>query len=222
MNTVHHHPDGLIYVRVGKDFYSDTPANFVLDFGLSLPSLPSGAIERIYDQGRRHCIAEEGNVIAGGEMPWPLGDSVIANFAAAKAAQHARRNPPPPPPTLAEAKAAANAKISAQFHDLATVPINFAVGGTTYTWDADEEAVRNITGVVLLFTAGRPVPNPRTWCPYKSLTPVSVTHADLIGLGGAIADRKDALFTKKKTKQSEVASLTDVASVQAYDVNAGW
>ena len=42
------------------------------------------------------------------------------------------------------------------------------------------------------------------------------------GLGAAIASRKDALFAAKKAKQAEVAGLTSVAALAAYDVAVGW
>lgn len=69
----------MIYVRVDGKVYADTKENFEQDFGVTFPPLPEGAIERIYDQGRRHVLHEEGNVIGGGDMPWELGDQIIAD-----------------------------------------------------------------------------------------------------------------------------------------------
>jgi hypothetical protein len=149
----------------------------------------------------------------------------IAEFQSIVDAWHAAvalADGPPPPPPLPEARARVLAAVGRKFQMLAQAPIDYDVRGVTYTWDADNEAVRNISGVVLLFTVGVPVPDPRTWTPYQSLAPVSVSHADLIGLGRAIAARKDALFLKKKAKQAEIAALTDPAAVLAYDVETGW
>jgi hypothetical protein len=105
MKTVQQHPDGLIYVRVDAIAYGDTIENFEADYGAPFPPLPEGASERIYDQGKRHTIMAEGNVIAGGEMPWPLGDTLITSVGALIAAKKTReqaaaakaaeaRNPP--------------------------------------------------------------------------------------------------------------------------------
>jgi hypothetical protein len=77
MKSVHQHPDGMVFVRVDGEVYADTKENFERDFSVTFPPLPEGAIERIYDQGRRHAIQAEGDVIGGGEMPWKLGDQVI-------------------------------------------------------------------------------------------------------------------------------------------------
>ena len=77
MNTVQQHPDGWIIVRIGKESYMDTPANFKTDFGVDIPPLPDGALERIYDQGKRHVFHGEDGILDGGEMPWPLGDQLI-------------------------------------------------------------------------------------------------------------------------------------------------
>ena len=110
------------------------------------------------------------------------------------------------------------ARLEAEFRRRWQSPIDY-LGAT---WHADQEAVNNISGVVLLIAAGVPVPNPRPWTPRGSFTPVEVTHAELVGLGAAIASRKDALFAAKKAKQAEVAGLTSVAALAAYDVAVGW
>jgi hypothetical protein len=74
----HQHPDGLIYIRVSsKQFYMDTPANFVLDFGQPIPALPAGANERLYIQGKSHALLNREGLVAGGEMPWKYGDVAI-------------------------------------------------------------------------------------------------------------------------------------------------
>lgn len=96
MNTVHQHPDGYVVVRSGSTTYKDTLSYFTSDFGISLPALPAGVNERIYDQGTRHTLAgssAKGAQVTGDVMPWPLGDQAIAGIAAALAKQ-AARNPP--------------------------------------------------------------------------------------------------------------------------------
>lgn len=219
MAEVHQHPDGLVYVRTDDGVYMDTLENFALDYGQGLPALPAGADDRIYAQGKRHAIMGGGNVIAGGPVPWDLGDQLINSVSALLAAQDARRNPPL---TLDQAIASKDAVIEHLFEARHTAPILYAVGGTDYEWHADDEAVTNIMGVVLMIVAGVPVPNPRSWTPKGSLTPVEITHAELVHLGAVIAARKDALFVRKKAKQAEVAAMTDVADVLAYDPALGW
>lgn len=99
MNEFHQHPDGFIYVRTDAGTYADTVVNFLADAGLSaLPPLPAGADDHIYRQGKRHAYMGDGTVIAGGPMPWPEGDTIIARYSQLKLAQMNRQPPPPPPP----------------------------------------------------------------------------------------------------------------------------
>lgn len=115
-----------------------------------------------------------------------------------------------------------SAAIQVEFNRRATENIAYTVDGQELIWDADATAIENISGVVLLIASGVPIPNPRSWTPVGSFTPVDITHAELIGLGAAIAARKDALFVVKKAKQAEVAALGDANAVAAYDVMADW
>jgi hypothetical protein len=91
MAEFHQHPDNWVYVRTAGGIYADRPDNFVADFGVELPPLPDGANERIYTQQRRHALMGDGNVVAGGDLPWPLGDAIIARIAEGLEAQRARR-----------------------------------------------------------------------------------------------------------------------------------
>lgn len=128
----------------------------------------------------------------------------------------------PAPEAAGDYIAGQQAAIEAEFQRRVSAPIAFPVDGTEYEWHADDEAIQNIMGVVLLIAAGVPVDNPRPWTPRGSLTPVDITHAELVGLGATIAARKDVLFAAKKTKQSTVAAMTDPAEVAAFDVTADW
>lgn len=49
-STLHHHPDGHVYVRTAAGVYGDTPENFALDYGSAWPALPEGMTERLYVQ----------------------------------------------------------------------------------------------------------------------------------------------------------------------------
>jgi hypothetical protein len=88
MGEFHQHPDGEIWIRNGNgNNYHDTPENFARDFGEAAPALPAGANEQIYTQGQRHCFMGGGNIIAGGNMPDPQLDAVIARVADGLAAR---------------------------------------------------------------------------------------------------------------------------------------
>jgi hypothetical protein len=90
-NEVHQHPDGLIFVRSSDGgVYFDTLDHFQTDYGVTLPPLSEGADERIYAQGVRHAIIGGGSVLDGGDMPWVLGDQIIANVASGILAKKAR------------------------------------------------------------------------------------------------------------------------------------
>jgi hypothetical protein len=90
MGEVHEHPDGLVYVRTDMGTYVDTVENFARDSGVTLPPMPEGANDHIYTQGKRHAYMGDGNVIAGGPMPWPEGDALIDNYAQLRAFQLSR------------------------------------------------------------------------------------------------------------------------------------
>jgi hypothetical protein len=115
-------------------------------------------------------------------------------------------------------RAAARRRVEREFQARAKAPVAYLDA----TWHADDEAVQNIMGVVLLIATGAPVPNPRPWTPQGSLTPVDLTHAQIIGLGATIAARKDALFVIKKQKQAAIAALTDAHEIAGYDASSGW
>lgn len=116
---------------------------------------------------------------------------------------------------------AKDAEIEAAFVARCDAPIDVDVGGETYTWHADAAARENIMGVVLMIAVGLPIPDPRPWTP-KDGEPVMLAHSDFVGIGAAIAARKDALYLIKKAKQAEVAELNDAAAIADYDVEAGW
>jgi hypothetical protein len=92
--SVHQHPDDLVYVRQdGKNIYGDTTENFQDDFGITLPPLPEGAIERIYEPGKRHAIQSADTIIEGGPREWDLGDRIIQAVYQAVVVQQTRQPP---------------------------------------------------------------------------------------------------------------------------------
>jgi len=84
-------PDGTVSVASGQKRYIDTLANFQADFAVTLPAIPSGGNNRIYEKDVRHPIIYRGNVVDGGPVPWSMGDTIIANIDAGLAAQAARQ-----------------------------------------------------------------------------------------------------------------------------------
>jgi hypothetical protein len=89
-STLHHHPDGHVYVRTAAGVYGDTPENFALDYGSAWPALPEGMTERLYVQETRHALMARHDLADGGPMPWPEGDAIIAGIARLLEAQRAR------------------------------------------------------------------------------------------------------------------------------------
>ena len=112
MPQLHFHPDGLVYVRTENAIYVDTAEHFGLDatsaLGASLPQLPEGATERLYDNTpglERHAIADaKGNQIDSGPIPWASGDGAITAVSALLDAQTKRSSPAAPAPAPTPAK----------------------------------------------------------------------------------------------------------------------
>ena len=82
--------DGTVWVRSGGRHYSETLENFTADFGEAPPPLPDGALDRVYDPGRRHALHGAEGVLHGGELPWGFGDRAIAAIDGLLAAKAAR------------------------------------------------------------------------------------------------------------------------------------
>ncbi len=114
------------------------------------------------------------------------------------------------------------AQLSEEFERRANAPISFEVSGVVYDWGGDAAARENILGVVVLISAGVPIDNPRPWTPHRSMTPVMLSHVDLIGLGAALAARKDALYVHKKTVLSALLQAQDMAALNDIAVLTGW
>ena len=91
MSQYHYHPDGVILVRANGGQYTDTLANFELDYGGPAPVLPEGIAEVIYDDGGRHALLDiMGNQRGTGPIPYFEGDAIIAAYDFLTAAKEAR------------------------------------------------------------------------------------------------------------------------------------
>lgn len=121
-------------------------------------------------------------------------------------------------------QAAKEAALEAEFRRRGALPIAFTVASAgEKLWHADERALKYIMGVVLMIAvAPSAVPNPRPWTAYDELIPTDVTHAEFVGLGGAIMSREDALYVRKKTLEAQLLAMTDPADIEAFDPLAGW
>jgi hypothetical protein len=91
MNMVQYHPDGWIIVNAGNRYYRDTPENVYKDYGVTVEALPQSVTDSIYEPGKRHAFNANGDTIAGGPMPWPFGDELIARIGEGLAAQKTRK-----------------------------------------------------------------------------------------------------------------------------------
>lgn len=118
--------------------------------------------------------------------------------------------------------ASVDARLEKEFERRWTAPIAHAINGVDYMWHADRDAVTNIMGVMLSAqAAGIGTGTARTWTPIGSNVGVQVTIADVIALGLAIAQRKDALFATKKLRQAALKTMSP-SDLVVYDVSAGW
>lgn len=101
MKMVQQTPDGLVVVRSDDLVYIDTPDNFTLDFGEAPPAMPIGAIDHVYEQGKRNAYTDGETIVAGGPIPWAAGDRYIASVQGAldnRVARLAAVPVPDPPP----------------------------------------------------------------------------------------------------------------------------
>lgn len=87
-------PDGYMAVFNGQKKYIDTVHNFQLDFNTTVPAIPSGGNNRIYQQGIRHPIILSNDVVDEGPIPWALADGWIANIDTGLANQASRQPGP--------------------------------------------------------------------------------------------------------------------------------
>lgn len=131
----HQHPDGQIIIRGDAgEFYIANPGDFETDSGLVLPSLPAGAIERLY-RSRAGKAEKNSLVFALKDFPQPFDDAfamtaetAFANLLAILAARLARLNPPPSDADL-RARIAAQLDAEARTRAIAKMVTASAEGG---------------------------------------------------------------------------------------------
>lgn len=86
-------PEGTVLVRNSGNIYADTLANFATDYGQAAPAMIEGALQQLYEPGKRHFYADSDGVMGGGDMPWVWGDKVIASTDTLLAAKAIREWP---------------------------------------------------------------------------------------------------------------------------------
>lgn len=78
MPAFHQLRDGSVRVATAIDTYNMSAEDFEKRFNVTIPSLPEGFDERLYEPGVRHPLAKDCSVLDGGPMPWEFGDNIIA------------------------------------------------------------------------------------------------------------------------------------------------
>lgn len=113
--------------------------------------------------------------------------------------------------------------ISDQYHQLDETPIQFTMGGGSKYWDADASAITNLTLVALGVATGKLDPTvSRLWTAHGELVATTVVVSELLNLFLAIAQRRDALFTRKKMKEYALSQLEDINDLYTFDPTTGW
>ncbi len=125
---------------------------------------------------------------------------VVSKTAQIKAAIAARQD---------EADAVRNAKVAQ----------GFAYQGHVY--QVDEAATSTMTAVFVLLQAGASSPHGGVW---RSLDNVNVPMSDAEVRAFILAAKSyfQALLVNAWTLKDSLKSLTSLAAVQAFDINAGW
>lgn len=172
---------------------------------LALPPHKARYLPRVEVKPDFDSISE---VLEGPEVTFP-GDSVVYTWTVR----------PKNADEIAELINQKRAEIAGEFERRWTAPIEVAVSGVSYLWDADTDSITNIMGVILSAQVmGVPESQTRTWTPSVSDTPVELTIGDVAALGVAIAQRKDALFAIKKMRQAQVSQMTSPQEIHDYPI----
>lgn len=124
-----HHPDGIITVISGSKNYTDSLANFLLDYGKKY-SLPQNAILRFYEKGVQHYSSNGKNQEF---MPheWVEGNDIINGIDTLLLNKEKRITPPLIVPSKEELISALEQEYEPQFSDLRVAWANALMRGDT-------------------------------------------------------------------------------------------
>lgn len=121
-----------------------------------------------------------------------------------------------PPLTLAQAKTVKADFVDALFYQKRSAPYPQNVTAGNYTWDAKDDAIAGMTAEYVTTTIAT-----HSWAPIGS-GPVSLTGEEMRSIIGGIIQRRLSLDTTHINKRNQIAALTSIAAVIAYDATAGW
>lgn len=117
---------------------------------------------------------------------------------------------------------AAKAERIAQAWDIAerrieggSVAVETSAG--THLYGTDRTSRDNIQGVLLGIQFGV-TPSPRPWTPKGEVSPISLSHADLIAVGAAMMGHVDTEVQTYLAHKFAISELTSLADVANYDV----
>lgn len=91
----------------------------------------------------------------------------------------------------------------------------------THNYGTDKTSRDNIQGVLIGVSLGV-TPNPRPWTPKGVSSPISVTHADLVLIGGTMMASVDANIQAYLTHKFNISNLQTVQEVLDYDITTNW
>lgn len=90
-----------------------------------------------------------------------------------------------------------------------------------HVYDSDQRARDNITSMATSISVGAPLPENFVWRTADNLN-IPMDAYDVIELGMAMVSRINSIYGVSFFHKDTVESLTDEASVDAYDYTVGW
>ena len=123
---------------------------------------------------------------------------------------------------LAAVKAAAIAAAVAQIEKrIAAGQVSVVTTAGTHSYGIDRGTQDNVMKVALGVVLGI-TPLTRPWTPKGASAPITVTHADILAIAGAVGNAYDANVQAYLVHKAAIMALTTAEAVTAYDVTAGW
>ena len=88
------------------------------------------------------------------------------------------------------------------------------------TWDVNESARSNLTGVCVLVALGV-VTGDQVWRDKDNIDH-TMTPAELVGLAGGMAVFIKTCYTNSWAHKATIEAMTDATTLQNYDIMTGW
>lgn len=99
--------------------------------------------------------------------------------------------------------------------------VSVTTSAGTHLYGTDTSTQGNVEKALMGVLAGL-TPSPRPWTPKAATAPILITHDDVKLIAGAIGAAYDAHVQAYLVHKGAIKSLTDAASVLAYDITSGW